>query len=133
MAQQLYRSALDIDLLCKNDGVEYFLKVLKKVYIRDAPRVFMWRFTNFLKCRRRGDDILAWLHKYDLEFTRLRDAWRDLTPPDIDHNDMSHTVRGVVNGYVNNLLADERPELMQERIALYNVHAHEVHLSKLPF
>ena len=78
----LHKRAFDRDTLCTDNGVQYFLTVLKKEYIRDAPRVFMWRFTNFLKCRRRGDVILALLYKYDLKFNRLQDAWQDLTPPE---------------------------------------------------
>ena len=135
-AAALYKRAFDRDKLCQLDGVEYFLKLLKREYIRDAPRVFMWRFTAFLKIRRGGDDILTWLYKYDLEFKRLEGAWKDLSP----HLDY------LLNNAVDHLKVDRflatriaeadlpGAEDRKTRYDLYNEHFVDVeHMKKFPF
>ena len=58
-----FKRIFDRDQLCREDGVSYFMRTLKKEFIRDAPRVFMWRLLSFFKLRRGKDDMLAWLQR----------------------------------------------------------------------
>ena len=131
----MYRRKFDREKLQQDDGVEYFLKTLKGEYIRDAPRVFMWRFTNFLRVRRHGDDILAWLYKYDLEFTRLQGAWKDLTPYlDPGQPPPQATMQEITQWITNNVSEQDRPNNNPDRIKMYNIRVIEPdHQSKFPF
>ena len=69
-----FRRIFDRDKLCEADGVAYFMRTLKKEFIRDAPRVFMWRLLGFFRLRRGKDDIVSWLTRYNLHFDRLKGA-----------------------------------------------------------
>ena len=131
---RMYVRAFNREKLASENGVEYFLEVLKKEYLRDAPRVFMWRFTNFLKVRRHSDDILSWLYKYDLEFTRLMGAWKDLCPY-VDPQSATTAKKIEINAWINqNFPENERPQSDQERIALYNERVIDpAHVAKFPF
>ena len=57
--------------LTQEDGAQYFMKTFKAEFIRDAPRVFMWRLLGFFRTRRGREDIVTWLTKYNLTFDRL--------------------------------------------------------------
>ena len=55
-----FKRIFDRTQLASEHGVKYFMKTLKGEFIRDAPRVFMWRLLGFFKLRRGKDDIVSW-------------------------------------------------------------------------
>ena len=62
----------------ENDGVEYFIKLLRKEFVKGAPVIFLWRLLQYLRLHRGHLDFQKWILKFSLMEKRLKEAWMDL-------------------------------------------------------
>ena len=92
------------------NGVSYFLSVLRPYFIKDNEHVFLWRFLKFFNKRRGHSDITMWIPTFVIEQKRLVDTWMDLAPTCVDFNDASY----------RNYLVSEHQRLTQASKATYD-------------
>ena len=123
-----FKRIFNRDKLCQPDGVTYFMKTLKGEFIRDAPRVFMWRLLRFIRLRRGKEDIISWLTRYNLEFERLSGSWDDFRDLDLEYTEDNNTVctmpeeqQAKVRAYIMTLPVNERPMLRLENQDVWSI------------
>ena len=73
-----YRPLLLREHLIQENGVEYFLNILRPKYLKGKENIFLWRFTNFLKMDRGSVELSTWQTRMSIALTRLKDSWSDL-------------------------------------------------------
>ena len=109
---EIYKPYLDRDLLCDEfTGVTYFKDTLRPHFIKGAEHTFLWRYLTFMQKshRRSGVELLEWIARYEISLKRLKEAWRDLLPPDTaadlryraDVQDANAAPNPGINGFAN--------------------------------
>jgi len=110
----IYKTSLDRETLKQDDGVEYFLKTLRPMYVKGAQAVFLYRLIQFQRLRRGRLDISKWLVKWALMRQRLRDSWMDLIQTqlaDIPAHPQAARLEAKVNAQVRAMAPPDRPDV----------------------
>ncbi len=72
---------LDRASLKKKDGLEYFIRKLRPLFVKNAYSVFMYRFLQFTKQHRGRQHWIPWEARIRTQHKRLTESWMDLYEP----------------------------------------------------
>ena len=115
----IYKTELDRDKLKTKTGSEYFLTTIRQHYVKGVQNVFLYRLMQFMNMRRGRLDIKRWIAKFNLQRTRLRNAWMDLIDLTklADHDQINH-FRQLVSTHCNTNNIDVPDEATDEESKL---------------
>ena len=107
----IYQKILDRgQLKSKEDGVAYFNRTLRPLFVKGSVDVFLYRFQQFMNLRRDSSGWMKWMSRFQSQLQRLEEAWGNTLTP------ISDPAHNEVRQYTQFLSGDERQAMSATQI-----------------